>query len=143
MKDILFICTHNSARSQMAEGLVNALYPDRFRAFSAGTERSTVKPFAIEALKRMGIDISHHRSKSIEEFKGRLFDIVVTVCDHARETCPFFPGKKVIHRSFTDPSNVKGTDEEKLNAFIKVRDEIRYWFEKDILEMETGSEVRD
>lgn len=133
MKEILFICTHNSARSQMAEGLVNALYSDKFRAFSAGTEKSRVNPFAIKALNDMGIDISHHRSKSIEEFRGRLFDVVVTVCDNAYETCPFFPGKKVIHRDFKDPSDVSGNDGEKLAAFIKTRDEIHSWFKDNIL----------
>ena len=117
----------------MAEGLVNALYSDKFQAFSAGTVKSKVNLFAINALKDMEIDISGHRSKSIEEFRGRLFDIVVTVCDNAYETCPFFPGKKVIHRDFEDPSNVKGSDVEKLTAFIKTRDEINSWIKGNIL----------
>ena len=133
MKEVLFICTHNSARSQMAEGLVNALYADKFRAYSAGTVKTKVNPFAIKALEEMGIDISHHRSKSIEEFRGKLFDIVVTVCDNAHETCPFFPGKKVIHRNFKDPSDVKGSDAEKLAAFIKTRNEINSWIKDNLL----------
>jgi len=135
MKEILFICTHNSARSQIAEGLVNVLYSDKFRAFSAGTVKSKVNPFAIKALEDMGIDISRHRSKSIEEFRGRLFDIVVTVCDNAHETCPFFPGKKVIHRDFKDPSDVIGSDAEKLAVFIKTRDEINLWIKENILSL--------
>ncbi len=133
MKEILFICTHNSARSQMAEGLVNALYSDKFRAFSAGTVKTRVNPLAIKALADIGIDISHHRSKSIDEFRGKIFDIVVTVCDNARETCPFFPGKKVLHKGFKDPSDVKGDEAEKLAAFIKTRDEINLWIKENIL----------
>jgi len=135
MKEILFICTHNSARSQIAEGLVNVLHSDKFRAFSAGTVKSKVNPFAIKALEDMGIDISRHRSKSIEEFRGRLFDIVVTVCDNAHETCPFFPGKKVIHRDFKDPSDFIGSDAEKLAVFIKTRDEINLWIKENILSL--------
>ena len=132
-KTVLFICTHNSARSQMAEGIVNALYSDRFIAKSAGTVATQVNPFAIEAMKRMGIDISHHRSKSIDEFKGEIFDIVVTVCDNAKESCPFFPGRRVIHKGFEDPAAVEGSDKEKLDAFIRVRDEIKYWIENELL----------
>ncbi len=126
-KEVLFICTHNSARSQLAEGLVNALYSDRLKAFSAGTEKTRVNPLAVEVLREIGIDISHHTSKTIDVFKDRVFDVVVTVCDHARETCPFFPGKKVIHRGFEDPSLVEGSEIEKLTAFRRVRDEINRW----------------
>ncbi len=132
-KEVLFICTHNSARSQMAEGLVNALYSDRFRAYSAGTEKTKVNPLAIEVMKEIGIDISHHTSKTVEVFRDRLFDIVVTVCDNARETCPFFPGKKVIHRSFEDPSSAMGTREERLQVFRRVRDEIKEWIGKELI----------
>ncbi len=134
-KKVLFICTHNSARSQMAEGIMNAIYGDKFIAFSAGTEPRGVNPFAIEALKEIGIDISHHKSKSIDEFKGETFDYVVTVCDNAREKCPYFPGgKKYIHRSFMDPASVEGTPEEKLEAFRKVRDEILHWIREYFIE---------
>jgi arsenate reductase len=128
-KNVLFICTHNSARSQMAEGLLNHLYGNRYNAFSAGTEKSAVNPYAISAMKKIGIDISSHRSKSIEEFRGHVFDIVVTVCDGARESCPFFPGRKVMHKSFRDPSYTQGSSAHNLNVFEQVRDEIRDWIQ--------------
>ncbi|MCS7202360.1 MAG: arsenate reductase ArsC [Dictyoglomus sp.] len=135
MKKVLFICTHNSARSQMAEGLMNALYKDKFLAFSAGTDPKGVNPLAIEVMKEIGIDISHHRSKSIEEFRGESFDYVVTVCDSAKEKCPFFPGgKKYIHKGFMDPSSFEGSYEEKLEIFRKVRDEIKKWLEEYFIE---------
>lgn len=127
MKKVLFICTHNSARSQMAEGLANHFLKGKWHAESCGTEETFVKPPAIQALAKIGIDISHHRSKTVEEFKGQEFDMVVTVCDSAKETCPYFPGKNVIHQSFQDPSNMGKTDEEKLEAFCKIRDEIKDW----------------
>lgn len=129
-KKILFICTHNSARSQLAEGLMNHFHGDRYDAFSAGTEATFVKPFAVEAMARIGIDISHHRSKTTEEFKGMPFDYVVTVCDSAKENCPFFPGATAyIHMGFKDPSNIEGTDEEKRSAFANTRDEIKQWLD--------------
>lgn len=127
---ILFICTHNSARSQLAEGLVNHYFGDDWEAKSAGTVAASVNPFTIKAMAEAGIDISHHTSKTIDVFQGQEFDVVVTVCDSAKETCPFFPGKKVIHHSFVDPSDVEGTDEEKLGAFCRTRDEIKAWLEK-------------
>jgi len=89
-KKVLFLCTHNSARSQMAEGLLNALYGDRCIAYSAGTEPSNLNPYAVEVMSEIGIDISHHHSKSVEEFRNGDFDYVVTVCDSAKETCPIF-----------------------------------------------------
>lgn len=128
---VLFICTHNSARSQMAEGLMNARYADRFEAWSAGTDPSRVNPFAIEALAEVGIDISGRRSKSVDEFIGQELDYVVTVCDHANEACPFFPGgKKRIHHGFRNPSAAKGTMEERMAVFRRVRDEISAWIEE-------------
>jgi len=140
-KRVLFICTHNSARSQMAEGIMNALYGDKFQSFSAGTNPSKVNPLAIEVLKEIGIDISHHRSKSIDEFKGETFDYVVTVCDNAKENCPYFPGgKKYVHRGFMDPASVEGTYEEKLSAFRKVRDEILNWIKEFFIENKEGKE---
>jgi len=140
-KRVLFICTHNSARSQMAEGIMNALYGDKFQAFSAGTNPSKVNPLAIEVLKEIGIDISHHRSKSIDEFKGETFDYVVTVCDNAKENCPYFPGgKKYVHRGFMDPASIEGTYEEKLSAFRKVRDEILNWIKEFFIENKEGKE---
>jgi arsenate reductase len=126
-KSVLFICTHNSARSQMAEGLMRSLFGDGFEAHSAGTTATEVKPLAVEAMAEIGVDISHHRSKSIREYRGRRFDYVVTVCDSARDSCPFFPGEEVIHRSFEDPSRVEGTVDEKRRAFRQSRDEIKAW----------------
>ncbi len=122
MKKVLFICTHNSARSQMAEGIMNHFLGERFKAFSAGTHPSEVNPLAIRVMKEIGVDISRHRSKSINDFKGTLFDIVVTVCDDARENCPFFPGKHIIHKSFPDPSASND-----IETFRMVRDMIRDW----------------
>jgi len=127
-KRVLFVCTHNSARSQMAEGMMNALHGDRYEASSAGTEPSEVNPRAVFVLLELGIDISHHRSQHVDEFRGQEFDYVVTVCDHARETCPVFPGgKELIHHSFLDPSSIQGTEQERQAAFRRIRDEIRAW----------------
>ena len=131
---VLFICTHNSARSQMAEGLVNALYADRLETSSAGTVATRVHPAAIKAMTEIGIDISGHRSKSLDEFIDRKFDLVVTVCDDAARDCPFFPGAKdTIHRAFKDPAACSGTDEEVLACFRRSRDEIRAWIETELL----------
>lgn len=129
---ILFLCTHNSARSQLAEGLVNHYFGDTWEAKSAGTEKTIVKPFAIQAMAEVGIDITHHTSKTIETFKGQQFDVVVTVCDNARETCPFFPGNKVVHHNFVDPSNARGADAEKLGAFCRTRNEIKAWLDEQL-----------
>jgi arsenate reductase len=126
-KKVLFVCMNNSARSQMAEGLLNGLYGDRYLARSAGVSPKEVNPFAVRVMAEIGIDISKNRSKSIEEFRGMKFDYVVTVCDDANESCPFFPGKVQIHKSFEDPALAKGSEEEILRAFRRVRDEIREW----------------
>jgi arsenate reductase len=126
-RSVLFICTHNSARSQMAEGLLNALVGDRYEAMSAGTGATGVRPEAIAVLAELGIDISGHSSKTVEEFRGRVFDVVVTVCDNARESCPFFPGKLVLHEGFIDPAAAQGSADEVLEAFRKVRDQIASW----------------
>ena len=135
MKKVLFLCTHNSCRSQMAEGLLNSIYGTRFIAYSAGIKPTNVNPYAIEVMKEIGIDISKHYSKSIEDFKDSNFNFVVTVCDNAKETCPFFPGKKILHKSFEDPAKINGSIEEILNLFRKIRDEIKTWivdtFEKE------------
>jgi arsenate reductase len=129
-KSVLFICVHNSARSQIAEGLVNSLYADRFEAVSGGTEATRVHPGAIRAMAEIGIDISGHHSKSIDVFAGRRFDYVVMVCDDKQADCPFFPGgKEYIHHAFDDPAACAGTDEEVLACFRKTRDEIRRWIE--------------
>ncbi|MGE5381076.1 MAG: arsenate reductase ArsC [Methylocystaceae bacterium] len=130
-KRVLFVCTQNSSRSQMAEGLMKYWYGDDYAAFSAGTSPFRVNPYAIRAMAEMGIDISSHYSKSINEFAGQEFDYIVTVCDHARETCPYFPGgKEYIHHSFEDPAAAEGSDQEMLTAFIRVRDEIKSWLDR-------------
>lgn len=123
---ILFLCTHNSCRSQMAEGLINHDLGDRFQAFSAGTEATRVNPLASQVLAELGIDISGHRSKTMDEFAGEQFDFVITLCGSANEQCPlFFGGVERIHIGFDDPSRLPGTPEEVLPEFRRVRDEIR------------------
>ncbi|HCA56624.1 MAG TPA: low molecular weight phosphatase family protein [Blastocatellia bacterium] len=125
-KSILVLCTGNSARSQMAEGIIRHLFGDRFEVFSAGTHPSIVRPEAIKAMAEIGIDISGHRSKSVEEFAGREIDYVLTVCDNARENCPYFPARtKVIHHSFSDPASVEGDEEARVAAFRIIRDQIQ------------------
>ncbi len=130
-KTILFICVHNSARSQIAEGLISALYGDRFLASSGGTVATKVHPGAIQAMAEIGIDISGHHSKSIDVFADQRFDYVVMVCDDKQSDCPFFPGgKDYIHHAFDDPAACTGTDEEVLACFRRCRDEIRAWIEE-------------
>lgn len=130
-KRVLFICTHNSARSQIAEGLLNALYNDRYKAYSAGTEPSTVNPLAVQVIEEIGIDISHHRSKGVSEFLGMEIEYVVTICDHARQRCPFFPGgKQIVHKGFEDLTAFGGSEEERMALFRQVRDDIRDWIEE-------------
>ncbi len=123
---MLFLCTHNSARSQMAEGLLRHLAGDRFEVASAGTEATSVRPEAIEAMAELGVDISGQSSKTLERYLEEPFDHVVTVCDDANEACPVFPGAKSrLHWSFRDPSRTEGSEEERLEVFRKVRDEIQ------------------
>ena len=125
-KRVLFLCTHNSARSQMAEGLLRKMAGDRFEVSSAGTERTRVQPLAIEAMREIGIDISGHSSKTLDAFEGQTFDYVITVCDRANESCPIFPGTtERIHWSFEDPTAATGTDEKRLRVFRTVRDAIQ------------------
>ena len=125
-KHVLFLCTHNSARSQMAEGLLRKIGGDRFEVFSAGTEKTRVHPLAIEAMRESGIDISGQSSKTLDAFTGEHFDYVITVCDRANESCPIFPGDtERIHWSFDDPSAATGTEEERLRAFRTIRDAIQ------------------
>ncbi|MGB7925411.1 MAG: aquaporin [Pyrinomonadaceae bacterium] len=125
MKRALILCTGNSARSQMAEGLLRRMGEGRFEVFSAGTQPGRVNPLAIEAMREVGIDISAHRSKSVDEFLGQEFDYVITVCDRANENCPIFPGRtKRIHWSFDDPAAAEGDDDERMAVFRRVRDEI-------------------
>jgi len=123
---VLFLCTHNSCRSQMAEGLVNHDLGDRFEASSAGTEATRVKPLAAKVLEELGIDISKHYSKTLDVFAGETFDHVITLCGDANEKCPlFFGGVKRVHIGFDDPSRLPGTEEEVLPEYRRVRDEIR------------------
>jgi arsenate reductase (thioredoxin) len=125
-KRVLILCTGNSARSQMAEGLLRHDAGDRFEAFSAGTRPSRVRPEAIEVMHELGIDISGHRSKSVDEFMNQLFDYVLTVCDNAKESCPVFPGKTItMHCGFEDPAAFEGSPDERLAHFRRVRDELR------------------
>ncbi len=137
-KKILFLCTHNSARSQMAEGLLRAIYGDRYESYSAGVQATKVNPLAVIAMKEIGIDISGQYSKTPQEFQDIIFDMAVTVCDNAKTACPIcstnleLPSKsprarEVIHNSLEDPAAAVGTEEEKLEVFRRVRDEIKDW----------------
>ena len=122
---VLFLCTHNSARSQMAEGLLRALADDRFEAASAGTEKTSVNPLAIAAMAERGIDISGHTSKVVDALMAQPWDFLITVCDDANERCPFVPGIRTrLHWSFPDPSRATGRHDERLAAFRRVRDAI-------------------
>jgi len=122
---VLILCTANSARSQMAEGLLRHIAGDRFEIFSAGSQPSIVNPFAIKAMQQRDIDISGHHSQSLQVYITEQFDYVITVCDNAAETCPVFPGKaERIHWGFPDPAAVEGSDEDILASFIKVRDDL-------------------
>ena len=123
---VLILCTGNSARSQMAEGLLRRDAGNDHEVFSAGTKPSRVRPEAIAVMREVGIDISGHWSKSVEEFAGQDFDYVITVCDNAKESCPIFPAQtKRIHWSIEDPAAVQGSEEERLAAFRRIRDELR------------------
>ena len=129
---VLFLCTHNSARSQMAEGFLRALAGDRFEAASAGTEATRVHPLAIRVMDEVGIDLGRHSSKTFDQFLAQPWDCVITVCDNASERCPIFPTRTTrLHWSFEDPSAAAGSEEEKLQTFRRIRDEIlakiRYW----------------
>ena len=129
-KRVLILCTGNSARSQMAEGLLRHDAGERFDVFSAGTRPSRVRGEAIAVMRELGIDISHHRSKSVDEFVGQPFDYVLTVCDNAKESCPIFLGKTVtIHQNFEDPAAWHGSEEERLALFRRVRDEMRHYLQ--------------
>lgn len=122
---VLFICTHNSARSQMAEGLLRHFGGDRFDVHSAGTEATRVRPMAVEVMAELDIDISGHESKTLHRYLDQAWDHVITVCDDANESCPVFPGaSERSHWSFVDPSRATGTEQQRLAVFRKVRDEI-------------------
>ena len=125
-KRVLILCTGNSARSQMAEGLLRHDAGEHFDVESAGTKASFVRPEAISVMRELGIDISGHRSKNVQEFEGRKFDYVITVCEHARESCPVFFGKaEKLHHDFEDPAAMAGSEEQRLAVFRQVRDELR------------------
>ena len=131
---ILFICTHNSARSQMAEGLLRHLAGDRFDVFSGGTEATEVRPLAIKAMHEIGIDISRQHSKTLKRYLHEPFDMVITVCDAAAEACPIFPGAvQRRHWSFEDPSRATGSEAEQLVIYRRIRDEIRTRIESELL----------
>ena len=131
---VLFLCTHNSARSQMAEAFLNELGGGRFRAFSAGTEARGLHPLAVQAMAELGIDISIQESKTVDRFVSEPFDLVVTVCDEAKEACPYFPdAREQRHWSFPDPSAVVGDDDTRFAAFVSVRDAIRERIEEELL----------
>lgn len=127
---VVFVCTHNSARSQMAEGYLRHAHGDRFRAFSAGTERTHVRPLAIRAMQEIGIDISGHTSKTLDDLADVDKDYVITVCDSAQEACPIVAARQaVMHESFPDPSAATGTDDERLEQFRSVRDALIRWID--------------
>ena len=138
-KRVLFLCTSNSCRSQMAEGVTNHFFGDKLEAFSAGTQASYVNPLAIEVLKEIGIDISGHRSKNLSEFDGKKFDYVITLCGDANEACPLYiGGTKKIHIGFDDPAKATGNSEEINQEFRRVRDEIKekltaFWCKEKII----------
>ena len=130
MKRVLILCTGNSARSQMAEGLLRYDAGRRFSVESAGTRPGIVRPEAIAVMRELGIDIAGHRSKSVAEFEGQQFDVVITVCDNARESCPVFFGASVRrHHDFEDPAAAEGSDEVRLAAFRRVRDQLRAYLQ--------------
>ncbi len=125
---VLFLCTHNSARSQMAEAWLRHLYGDLYEAFSAGTQVTAVNPYVIRAMTEAGVDMTGHTSKHVTAFLNDEFDYVVTVCDNAREVCPFFPGGKTrLHHSFADPAQFSGSDEQIMAGVRSVRDQIKDW----------------
>jgi arsenate reductase (thioredoxin) len=131
---VLFLCTHNSARSQMAEGLLRHLARDRFEVMSAGTEATHVRPLAVRAMDEVGIDISGQESKTLDRYVGEPFDYVITVCEEANEACPFFPGAaERLHWSLPDPAAAQGTEEERLEVFRSVRDLLRDYIEGELV----------
>jgi arsenate reductase len=131
---VLFLCTGNSARSQMAEGYLRHVAPNDFEALSAGIEPKGLNPLAVEAMREIGIDITNQRSKDVGEFLGESIPYVVTVCDNAKEQCPVFPGaQNFLHWSLEDPASAQGTHDEKLAVFRRVRDQITSGIQKEIL----------
>jgi len=131
-KSVLFVCTHNAVRSQMAEASLNNVYGDRYSAFSAGSDPTQIDPLVITVMKEVGIDVSSYKSKGLNVFQDYHFDYVVTVCDQANEFCPYFPGGNLrIHKSFSDPSKLQGWHEDVIKEYRRIRDEIKNWIEKE------------
>ena len=129
-KPVLFLCTHNSARSQMAEGLLRDRYGARYEVYSAGLEATEVRPLAIEVMREVGVDLSGHTSKTIDALADATFDVVVTVCDHAREACPHLPARELnLHEGFEDPSAATGSEDERRAVFRRVRDALADWID--------------
>jgi arsenate reductase len=127
---VLFLCTHNSARSQMAEGLLRDRYGDRYEVHSAGVEATEVRPLAVEVMREVGVDLSGHTSTTVDDLEAATFDIVVTVCDHAREACPHLPARRLnLHEGFEDPAAASGPDAERRAAFRRVRDALADWID--------------
>lgn len=138
---VLFLCTGNSARSQMAEGLLRHYAGDQYEVFSAGTNPAGLNPLAVQAMREIGIDISQQRSKNVTGFLGMTIPYVITVCDRAKESCPIFPGTfKFLHWSFDDPAEAQGTVEEKLVVFRRVRDEIAGQIKQQLMKVTTAQE---
>lgn len=131
MKNILVLCTGNSCRSQIAQGYLDHFAKGKARIYSAGIETHGVNPRAIQIMKEDGIDISHHTSNNIDEYRDIVFDFIITVCDNAKENCPYFPGKaQRFHQNFADPSKTTGTEQEIMAAFRKTREEIKLYCKK-------------
>jgi arsenate reductase len=131
---VLFICTHNSARSQMAEGIFRYFYGEKYEVYSAGSEPQGIHPLSVKVMHEIGIDISNHESKGLNEFKELKIDYVVTVCQKASKSCPFFPGaSKYFNPYFEDPCGFQGKEEEQMEYFRIIRDEIKNWIEKSFI----------
>jgi arsenate reductase len=137
-KNILVLCTGNSCRSQMAEGYLRKYAGDSADVFSAGVETHGLNPKAVEVMAEDGIDISNHTSNHVDEYNNMAFDLVITVCDHAHERCPFFPAAKVIHHNFPDPAKATGTQEAVMDAFRRTRNMIREYCRKLAGELSTS-----
>jgi arsenate reductase len=122
---VLFVCIHNAARSQMAEGIANSLFKDKLESKSAGTKPTALDPYAVKVMAEIGIDISWHKVKSLKDLKGEQFDFLVTLCKDDEDLCPFYPGaKETLHRTINDPPGINGTEEQKMSAYRLMRDEI-------------------
>jgi arsenate reductase len=131
-KSVLFVCTHNAVRSQMAEAFLNKMYGDRYTAFSAGSDPTQIDPFVRTVIKEVEIDVDGNNPKRLNIFQDHHFDYVVTVCDQANESCPYFPGGNIrIHKSFSDPSKFQGWHEDVIKEYRCTRDEIKNWIEKE------------